>query len=217
MLEELINREANILLASLDEDNRKLNLPYMDFLVDFGELVDKHSFNESDFEIVCKYISKIKNSGILSPLTLNKEEFDDKGVNKRYPYIHIKSNRMYNTNAFNCYVRAMYDHETKHEIQIQPFVVKHNSRVYISKGGALTGEYFENCIIRKEIIRSGSFTIQSIINIPVCEIIDKNGNLLVVDHREPKFKVLCDFYQVNIQIDKKVKEKKYDIRRYIKN
>lgn len=216
MIEEIIKREANILLASLDEDNQKLNLPYMDFLVDFGELLDKHNFTESQLENLYKYINKFRNSGLLSPLTLRSNEFDENGDNIRYPYIHIKNKIMYNNNAFNCYVRASYQHTTKCENEIHPFVIKQNSRVYISKGGVITGEYFDKCAIRKDIINSGSFTIQSVVNIPVCEILDKDISIRVVDHREPKFKALCDFYKVNIKTDKSIKERKYNIRNYVK-
>lgn len=216
MLEEIIKREANILLASLDKDNIELNLPYMNFLVDFGKLLDKHNFTELQLENLYKYINKFRNSGLLAPLTLRSDEFDENGNNIRYPYINIKNKIMYNNNAFNCYVRASYQHTIKCENEIQPFIIKQNSRVYISKGGVITGEYFDKCAIRKNIINSGSFTIQSVINIPVYEILDHDISIRAVDHREPKFKALCEFYNVPIRTDVNIKKRGYNIRKYTK-
>lgn len=213
---DIIKREANILLASLNKEDMKSTKPFMDIMVDFGNILDKYNLSKENLDIFFKYLNKYKLSNLLAPLTLNRDEFDDNGINIRYPDIFIKNNKMYNNNAFNCYVRASYSHTLKLQNDIVPFIISKNSKVYISKGGVITGEYFNTCVIRKKIINSGSFTIQSVVNIPVCEILDHDISIIAVDHREPKFKSLCDFYDVSIKIDKNIKQRKFNIRNYTK-
>ena len=59
-------------------------------------------------------------------------------------------------------------------------------------------------------------TIQSIVNIPCSLILDNGDRIITVDHREPKLKVLKDFYEVYFKFDKTVHDRKYDIRKYAK-
>lgn len=216
MLEEIVKREANILLASLDKNNDKNCLKECQCLIQIYKTIDSYNFNNEELNNLYKLFNKFKQSNLLAPLTLNNKEFNENGDNLRYPDIYIKGNKMYNNNAFNCYVRASYSHVLKLQNDMVPFIISKNSKVYISKGGVITGEYFNDCIIRKDIINSGSFTIQSVVNIPVCEILDHDISIRAVDHREPKFKALCEFYNVPIKQDKKIKDRKYNIRNYIK-
>ena len=88
--------------------------------------------------------------------------------------------------------------------------------ICISKGGIITGEYVQQCEIRKDIVERHSFNIQSVVNIPVARIIDGDSVIHVVDHREPKLKVLREFYEVPIYIDETVKNKHYNLRKYTK-
>ena len=48
--------------------------------------------------------------------------------------------------------------------------------------------------VRPEVVAKHKFTIQSIVNIPVCLINYKDGSIYAVDHREPKLKSLMEFY-----------------------
>ena len=211
-----VGREANLMLASLSKEDVKKNVHILDALIDIYDIIDKYDLSKEDLDTLYKYLNRFKTSGLLSPLSLKSNEFDKDNRNIRYPDIYIKGNKMYNDNAFNCYVRASYSHVSKLQNFMVPFVISKNTRVYISKGGVITGEYFNDCMIRADIINSGSFTIQSVVNIPVCEILDHDISIRVVDHREPKFKALCEFYNVPIKQDKKIKERKFNIRNYIK-
>ena len=77
-------------------------------------------------------------------------------------------------------------------------------------------EYIAICEIRKEVVDKHNYTIQSIVNIPCSLILDNGDRIITVDHREPKLKVLKDFYEVYFKFDKTVHDRKYDIRKYAK-
>lgn len=219
-------REANIVLASLENDKTKQAVTYkayQDTLHILTELYSTSPFFEANVDFVLNSIIKIRKDGLLSELTLNDNEFDDHlksfKINKRYGAIW-KDNKgiIYNSRAYNIYVRAEYDHVNKIQRQRNPELIEESDRIYLSKGGVITGEYIENCIIPKKVIDKKCFTIQSIINIPVCKIIDNDLNkfIYVVDHREPRLKVLQEFYEVPICFDENVKNRKYNIRKYKK-
>lgn len=219
-----LKREANIKLASLkNSPNYIYNKVRFADAIKVAEVIDESCPQCSeDINFILDIINKIWNVGILSPLTLEDDEFekyaDSKGFRKniRYPDIVEKDNIIKNRNAFNIYIRAKYNHVDNKQEEFISKYENRNTKVYISKGGIITGEYFCDCIIRDNVINKHCFVIQSIINIPVCIIEDKDKLIYIVDHRDPKFKALRDFYEVPIQIDEEVASRKYNIRKYIK-
>lgn len=224
----LLKREANIILASLDKESNE----YLYKKARFEETLSviraiEYTEPQSDDEVnfILDNINRIWRVGILSPLTLKKDEFlnyiDSKGYlhNTRYSDIYIDTNinqSICNDNAFNLYVRACYSHDEQLQIEHDNETIYKNHRVYISKGGVITGEYIEKCIIRPDIVNKHSFTIQSIPNIPVCIIVDGDYYIYVVDHREPKLKALQQFYEVPINKDETIANKHYNLRKYKK-
>lgn len=224
----LLKREANIILASLDKESNEYLYKKERFeetlsVVRAIEYTEPQSEYEIDF--ILNTISRILNVGILSPLTLKEDEFlnytDSKGYlrNTRYNDIYTDTNNhmsICNDNAFNLYIRAAYSHDENQQIECTNEIVHKNHRIYISKGGVITGEYIEKCIIRPDVVNKHSFTIQSIPNIPVCIIIDGDDSIYVVDHREPKLKALQQFYEVPINKDEVIANKHYNLRKYKK-
>lgn len=224
----LLKREASIILASLDKKSneyfyKKERFEEILSVVKAIEYTEPQSEDEIDF--ILNTIGRIWNIGILSPLTLKDDEFlnytDSKGYlrNTRYSDIYIDTDinqSICNDNAFNLYIRATYSHDNKEQIDCTNELVHKNHRIYISKGGVITGEYIEKCIIRPDIVNRHSFTIQSIPNIPVCIIVDGGNSIYVVDHREPKLKALRQFYEVPINKDEKIANKHYNLRKYKK-
>lgn len=224
----LLKREANIILASLDKESdeylyKKERFEETLSVVRAIEYTEPQREDEIDF--ILNTISRIWNIGILSPLTLKEDEFlnytDSKGYlrNTRYRDIYTDTNNhmsICNDNAFNLYIRATYSHDEQSQIECTNEIVHKNHRVYISKGGIITGEYIEKCIIRPDIVNKHSFTIQSIPNIPVCIIVDGDNSIYVVDHREPKLKALQQFYEVPINKDEIIANKHYNLRKYKK-
>lgn len=224
----LLKREANIILASLDKESNEYLYKKERFektlsIVRAIEYTEPQSDDEVNF--ILDNINRIWRIGILSPLTLKEDEFlnytDSKGYlrNTRYSDIYIDNNihmSICNDNAFNLYIRAAYSHDEQSQIECTNEIVYKNHRVYISKGGVITGEYIEKCIIRPDIVDRHSFTIQSIPNIPVCMIVDGDNNIYAVDHREPKLKALQQFYEVPINKDEIIANKHYNLRKYKK-
>lgn len=224
----LLKREANIVLASLNKGSNEylyMKKKYEEALFVIKAIEATEPQNENDIDFILDTVYKIWDTGILSPLTLKRDEFsnikDPNGYfrNNRYPDIYIDPNNydsICNDNAFNLKVRAIYNHNENRQLSCEGDTIYKNHKVYISKGGFITGEYLDTCIIRPDVVSKHAFTIQSVINIPISIIIDKGTSIYVVDHREPKLKVLRMFYIVPIGYDKDVEEKRYDIRKYNK-
>ena len=216
--------EANIYLASLpsNHNNRfQIEKDFEDLLL-LANTLDKVNAVTSDHKIeIINKLYRLTKFNVLSPLTLHDDEFINVGGsirNHRFMHIYKVENTIYNEWAFNILVRKEYDDEFGIEIKKTPELKECNHIVYISKGGIITGEYIKNCIIRPEL--KGKFTIQSMPNIPVSAIRYKKEDMVydtfyVVDHREPKLKVLQDFYNVPIYTDEYIKGK-FNIRKYQK-
>lgn len=226
-LSKIFKREANIVLASLKEDSVEYIETKNKFIRVLNTIQEIESSGANSYADVYEIINSIKNildDGIMSPLTLKNDEFDSisdidgKRYNLRYPDIYMEKStgRIFNTNAFNVYIRAVYSDILKEQIDAAPATHKKNRRTYISKGGVITGDYILDCQIRPEVIDKHKYTIQSIINIPVCLINYKDGSIYAVDHREPKLKSLMEFYDCVVSYDDKVAKAKLNIRNYKK-
>ena len=226
-LSKTFKREANIILASLEKDSVEYIVTknkFVSVLNTICEIESSGANSNADVNEIIDTIQNILNNGIISPLTLKNDEFDSisdvdgKRYNLRYPDIYMEksTSRIFNTNAFNVYIRAVYSDVLKEQIDAAPVIHKKNRRVYISKGGVITGDYILDCQIRPEVVAKHKFTIQSIVNIPVCLINYKEGSIYVVDHREPKLKALMEFYDCVVGHDDKVAKAKLNIRNYKK-
>ena len=224
----ILKREANIVLASLDKNSPDYLYKkerFEETLKVIKSIENTEPQHEDDIQFILNTVNRIWSTGILAPLTLEDEEFStDVDVNYykhnlRYYDIYkdIQLNdAICNSNAFNLYIRAAYSNDKNQQIEYSNKIIHKNKKVFISKGGIITGEYIYKCIIRPEIVDKHTFTIQSVINIPVCIIFDNGGYIYVVDHREPKLKVLQQFYNVPINIDNYIANKHYNIRKYKK-
>ena len=224
----ILKREDNIVLASLDKNSSDYLYKkerFEETLKVIKSIENTEPQHEDDIQFILDTINRIWDTGILAPLTLEDNEFstnaDSNGYkhNLRYHDIYkdIKLNdAICNGNAFNLYVRAVYSHEKNEQVKHNNHTLEGNHRIYISKGGIITGEYIEKCIIRQEIVDKHCFTIQSIVNIPVCSIVSNNFIIYCVDHREPKLKVLQQFYDIPINIDNYIASKDCNIRKYKK-
>lgn len=226
-----LKREANIILASLDENSDEYLYKkerFEETLSVIKAIENTEPQQDNDINFILNTINTIWNIGILSPLTLNKDEFLNSAVfgvfrNKRYEYIY-KSNddKIYNAKACNLFVRAVYDVSINSQIVSEKYILNENiispfpTPIYISKGGVITGDYIDRYIIREDIVQKHAFTIQSIVNVPVAKIIDKDITIYVVDHREPKLKVLQQFYDIPIYYNDIIANKHYNIRKYNK-
>lgn len=226
-LSRTFKREANIVLASLTKDSVEYittKNKFVRVLNTIQEIEKSGANSNADVNEIIDTIQNILNNGIISPLTLENNEFDSVGdvdgkrYNLRYPDIYMEKStgRIFNANAFNVYIRAVYSDVLKEQIDAAPAIHKKNRRVYISKGGVITGDYILDCQIRPEVVAKHKFSIQSVVNIPVCLINYKDGSIYAVDHREPKLKALMEFYDCVVGHDDKVAKAKLNIRNYKK-
>lgn len=197
-----------------------------------GELISLPVEKLHALATVCDYIgkydllplvNKLFNIGILYPLSLQDDEFgdvldEDKFYhNKRYPdIVKTGTGKMLNLNGYNIYVRAKFNHDSKEEEKYDAKTLKSQPKIYISKGGVVTGEYFQDCIIKEETIKEGNYSIRTIPIIPVSIVVRKGETYFVVDHREPKIKSIKEMYEVPIYTDEKVQNMHLNLRLYKK-
>lgn len=224
-------KEANIKLASIKNITEANN--YVAHAIDCIRVLRAIEASEpsssQEIDAILDDVNTIWRKGILSPLTLKDDEFDLPGVggirlNTRYPYIYMSPYKdkggntcIYNTNAYKITIRHHYDDVNKAEVTIPDIIIKGCPQIFINKGGCITGHFINLCRIRPEIVNKHNYTIQSIINIPASSIFTKQfGRIYTVDHREPKLKVLRDFYEVNLSFYDDVDNAKIDIRKYKK-
>lgn len=221
-LSKTLIREANIVLASLKgKPSYSSKLDAYETCLKITRCID-NSVPQSKYDVdfIINTIKTVWDKGILSPLTLNDDEFDgDENTqvrhNKRYHYIYKFDNVIFNDMAFNAVVKREYDVENNCEIDSKPYIIDHNTIVHITRGGVTTGEYFSSCVIRQNIVNRHEFSIQSIVKIPVSALLLPNSTIYVMDEREPKFKVLQEFYDIKINKYDDFKGK-YDIRKFKK-
>lgn len=225
-------REANIILASLKKDSPEYTSNYYKFkksLEAVKAIERTEPQHKEDIDDILNIINTVWKKDILSPLTLKDDEFSDfdvNGVANNLRYYNIcKSNKIdsngnyviYNRNAYKAIVRKQYDYDTNQQAGITKADFILSPTIYINKGGRLTGEQVCLCRIRPEIVNNHCYTIQSTVNIPVSAIYGKEiGVILTVDHREPKLKVLNEFYEVMTGQDNRTIVLNMDIRKFKK-
>lgn len=217
-------REANIVLASFSKDSNDYiynKERFADTIKVMRAIENTNPQCNEDISFIFNTINTIWEKGILAPLTLKSDEFeepDERGIAKniRCSFIHRFLDKIYNINAYKCTIRAQYNHKENKQIPVTFDTYSQNPMLFISKGGVITGEYIDSCFIRKEVIDKHCFTIQSIVNIPASLIDTEKLKVIAVDHREPKLKALMNFYDVPVHISEKVKNMKLNIRKYKK-
>lgn len=228
----ILKREANIMLASLKKDDPEYTFKYYHFkeTLDVVKAIERTDPQcDEDINFILNTLNAVWNKGILSPLTLKDDEFNSFGLNGianniRYYNIY-KSDKVdnngnyviYNRDAYKAVVRKQYDYDNNTQVNISQKEFALSPVIYINKGGKITGEQICLCRIRPEIVNKHCYTIQSIVAIPVSAIYGKEfGLILTVDHREPKLKVLKEFYDVMTGYDDRDIINKIDIRKFKK-
>ena len=225
-------REANIALASLPKDTADYlwrKEKYEEAIKVMRSLEDTEPQHDDDINFILNTINTIWEKGILSPLTLKDDEFsnfDLNGIADNLRYYHIyKTDKVdsngnyviYNHNAYKAIVRKQYDYNSNQQIEVTQKEFNRCPTIFINKGGKITGEHIDVCRIRPEVVDKHCYTIQSTVSIPVSAIYGKGvGIILTVDHREPKLKVLKEFYDVPINYSEEIDELNIDIRKFKK-
>lgn len=217
-------REANIVLASLSKNSPDYiwkQERFKEAISVMRSIEATEPQHDNDINFILKTINTIWEKGILSPLTLNDDEFNiiedsNEAINKRYRWIIKRGDKVYNNAAYKTTARKAYNHNLGIEVETHMPTINFNPVLYISKGGIITGEYICMCEIRPDIVAKHSFIVQSIVNIPSSIIYINDRFIYIVDHREPKLKALNEFYNVPVGFDDTIKSMKLNIRKYKK-
>lgn len=185
----------------------------------FDSNIDKDMFKN-----IINLLSETYEYCTTRPISLQNEDF--KGISHIIaPYIVKSGDFIVNTKAYKTINRTHYSHNDKKELTYGEGILKHfesikNDKIYISKGGVITGEYISDARLNnlEEIINC--YVIPKTITIPVSTIFVENDDVikeyLVVDHREPTFKKLFSCYKMKVLIDENVKSLKLNLRNYEK-
>ena len=184
-----------------------------------------NDINKDMFKHIMNLLSETFEYCTTRPISLRDEDFKE-NAHIIAPYIIKNGSFIINTKAYKTINRTYYSHNDKKELNYGDGImkrfksVKEEDKIYISKGGVITGEYISDARIDylEEIINN--YTIPKTITIPVSTIFAEKDDIvkayLVVDHREPMFKKLFSCYKMKILIDENVKQLKLNLRNYEK-
>ena len=171
---------------------------------------------------------RIANEIPLSPIIITFNNFvENKDINvyhhKRTHNIiwngikSVESNyAVINNNAYHLNIRKQFDF-IKNKVTNDLSIETRQIKIYISKGGVITGEYIENVYIKPEEYNNKDYVVKNYITIPVASVYFYNDkkevkNIYIVDHREPELKKLIEQYDVKILINEEIVKLKLNVR-----
>lgn len=222
--------ELNFLLSSADAaQHNKLLIKhtYTRKILEVCQEYFKENHNCDDVNNLIKDTFKFIKTNILDYLTLKDNEFStevdpfDRRINLRCHSFYKKKNdpnTVYYANAYILEVLSVYNQKYKNVYKYEtPNKYYSVGRVYLQESGYITNKYIQHVIVRPKHI--GLFTLQSKVILPVEKYIsDDNTEFFFINSRNPKLKILMDFYDVPIYEDDKMLDEKgqakYNIRKF---
>lgn len=185
----------------------------------FDDGIDKDIFDN-----IVKLLSETFEYNTTQPISLQNEDFRG-NTHIIAPYIIKNGSFIINTKAYSVMNRTYYSHNDKKELNYGEDIMKRfksvkEDKIYISKGGVITGEYISDARLDnlEEIVNY--YVIPKTIKIPVSTIFVEKDDIikayLVVDHREPMFKKLFSCYRMKVLMDENIKSLKLNLRNYEK-
>lgn len=185
----------------------------------FDDNIDKDMFTN-----IVRLLSETYEYYTTRPISLRNDEF--KGNSHIIaPYIVKSGSFIINTKAYSIINRTYYSHNDKKELCYGEAIMKRfksikDDKIYISKGGVITGEYISDARIDELEEILDNYVIPKTIKVPVSTIFVEKDNIskayLVVDHKEPMLKKLFVCYRMKVLMDEDVKQLKLNIRNYEK-
>ena len=185
----------------------------------FNNNIDKDVFNS-----LIRMLSETFEYCTTQPISLQNEDFKG-NTHIIAPYIIKSGSFIINTKAYDTINRTYYSHNDKKELTYSDAFIKRlkstqYDKIYISKGGVITGEYIRDAKLDNLEKFINCYVIPKTIKIPVSTIfVKENDNIkayLVVDHREPTLKKLFSCYRMKVLMDENVKSLKLNLRNYEK-
>lgn len=224
LLTHNIKRDYELAISNIqnERDRETINIIYTQLInisKGFNNDIDKDIFNT-----LIRMLSETFEYYTTQPISLRNDEF--KGNSHIIaPYIIKSGSFIINTKAYKTINRTHYSHNDKKELNYGEAIIKRfksvkEDKIYISKGGVITGEYISDARIDELEEVLDNYIIPKTITIPVSTIFVEKDDVikayLVVDHREPMFKKLFVNYRVKVLMDENVKSLKLNLRNYEK-
>lgn len=212
-----IKREAALYAASPNA-----NKNFVDNLKNLIKIFNDYKEDGYKLIDVIETYNYIKENVNLTPLTLKRGEFSPNPVgeyiiNIRNKYIVIKDNIYYRLNPFILDIKKAYYYNDDKQIEVPEKNISIYNKIYIYKGGVITGEYIKDHMLLDEVVEQHSYIVPEKLYIPASIIYIKDNNpIIIIENREPKFKELKQLYKVPIYMNYEMKDKHIDIRKYKK-
>lgn len=169
------------------------------------ELVYKHNIKTINYTDILNKINRLINNYPITSINLDNE-------NNKCIYIAKDeiNNKWYYNRAYKIIVDKLYNLTNNEELYLPGKEELFNERIYITRGGVVSGEYINKCYIKNL-----NFYPRDPVTINCSRITNyEDINIYTIDSRSPKLKVLKEFYNVSINIDDKYKY--IDIRKFKK-
>lgn len=169
------------------------------------ELVYKHNIKSINYNDILNKVNRLVNNYPITSINLDNE-------NNKCIYIAKDeiNNKWYYNRAYKIIVDKLYNLTNNEELYLPGKEELFNERIYITRGGVVSGEYINKCYIKNL-----NFYPRDPVTINCSRITNyEDINIYTIDSRSPKLKVLKEFYNVSINIDDKYKY--IDIRKFKK-
>lgn len=224
LLTHNIKRDYELAISNIqNEKNKEIVNDIYKQLINVSKGFD-NNIDKDMFDNLIRLLSETFEYCTTQPISLQNEDF--KGNSHIIaPYIIKNGDFIINTKAYKTINRTHYSHNDKRELTYGEGIMKSfksvkNDNIYISKGGVITGEYISDARIDEFEETLNNYIIPKTITIPVSTIFVEKDDViktyLVVDHREPTFKRLFNYYKMKVLMDENVKQLKLNLRNYEK-
>ena len=224
LLTHNIKRDYELAISNIqNEKNRETIDNIYRQLINISKGFD-NGIDKDIFDNIVRLLSETFEYNTTQPISLQDEDFKG-NTHIIAPYIIKNGSFIINTKAYKTINRTHYSHNDKKELTYgEAIMIRFKSikedKIYISKGGTITGEYISDARIDELEEVLNYYIIPKTIIIPVSTIfVEKDDNIksyLVVDHREPMFKKLFVNYKMKVLMDENVKQLKLNLRNYEK-
>lgn len=169
------------------------------------ELVYKHNIKSINYNDILNKVNRLVNNYPITSINLDNE-------NNKCIYIAKDeiNNKWYYNRAYKIIVDKLYNLTNNEELYLPGKEELFNERIYITRGGVVSGEYINKCYIKNL-----NFYPRDPVTINCSRITNyEDINIYTIDSRSPKLKVIKEFYNVSINIDDRYKY--IDIRKFKK-
>lgn len=173
------------------------------------------SHGNSGFSAPCEInlVKKLSSFDIISPLTLNDEEFmeisDDGTMQNKRKYCIFKdpNGRISNVDAFTSQVVQKKKLSSSEVVTVEKPMCW-SSRVYVCDKGIATGEHFHTCYIKEKDVNEHKYMPPEKIKIPCIEVELENENyVFFVEKESSELKKLSELYDINYKFEESLKGK----------